>query len=357
MKILAFIGQMQKGGAERVMSLLVNEAARRGFEISLLIGSNIIEYELDEEVKVITLDSDGLNPLNRYNRIRQIFKDEKPDAIISFMSSPSIYACLCSIGLGIPVIVSERNTPKYEVSDKLHGMLRTIAYHFAAGAIFQTEEARDYFSKRLQRRSVVIPNPVKDNLPIADRANVRKRIITLGRLVTQKNHRLLIEAFSMFHKSHSDYVLEIFGRGEKDVAKTELMVYAEGMGVKEVVTINEPIDNIHEAIKDSAMFVLSSDYEGVSNALLECLAVGLPCISTDCPCGGSRMLIEDGENGLLVPVRDAEGLSRAMARIAEDRGFADQLGMKARALREKYSTKEIMGRYLDYIVSVAKRKK
>ena len=354
MKILAFIGQMTKGGAERVMSLLVNEAAARGYEVCLLIGNDKVEYELNKNVRVVSLNSDGISAIDRFKRIRQIFKQEAPDAIISFMSSPSIYACFCAIGLSIPVIVSERNTPKYEVADKLHGYLRSLAYRFASGAIFQTEEARDYFSKKLQRNSVVIPNPVKDNLPEADLFNVKQRIVTLGRLVPQKNHKLLIRAFSMFQKSHPDYELAIYGKGEYEGAKEELMAYAEELGVKSNVLINDPIDNIHEEIKNAAMFVLSSDYEGVSNALLESLAMGLPCISTDCPCGGSRMLIKDGENGQLVPVGDADALVKAMDRMADDKVFADQCGNNAKQARDKYSVKEIMGRYLDYVSSFAK---
>lgn len=357
MKILAFIGQMHKGGAERVMSLLVNDAASRGYDISLLLGRNIVEYEIDKRVRVISLDSDDLNPINRYKRIRQVFKEEAPDAIISFMSSSSIYACLCAIGTDIPVVISERNTPKYEVSDRMHGMLRTFAYRFASGAIFQTEQARDYFSKKLHRNSVVIPNPVKDNLPVAERNHVKKQIVTLGRLVPQKNHKLLIRSFSMFLNTHTDYELVIYGRGKTKESKMDLLAYAESLGVNNKVSISDPIDNVHEEIKDSAMFVLSSDYEGVSNALLECLAVGLPCISTDCPCGGSRMLIKDGQNGLLVPVGDADGLCKAMGRIADDGALADRIGNEAKKVRDKYSAKEIMGRYLDYIISVSKERK
>ena len=111
----------------------------------------------------------------------------------------------------------------------------------------------------------------------------------------QKNHKMLIKAFSLFGAKHGDYELVIYGRGETEDAKKDLLQYIEEMDVNNSVTIKEPIDNVHEEIKDSTMFVLSSDYEGVSNALLECLAMGLPCISTDCPCGGSRMLIKDGD--------------------------------------------------------------
>lgn len=345
---------MHKGGAERVMNLLVNEASCRGHEVCLLVGCGPIEYEIDEKVRVITLDTGILSLKDRFKKIRQVFKNEAPDAIISFMSSPNIYACLCAIGLGIPVIISERNTPKYEVPDMIHGLLRTIAYHFASGAIFQTEEARDYFSKRIQRHSVVIPNPVKDNLPDADRNNVKKRIVTLGRLVPQKNHMMLIKAFSLFEVTHGDYELVIYGRGETEDAKKNLLKYIEALGAKNRVTIKDPIDNVHDDIKGSAMFVLSSDYEGVSNALLECLAMGLPCISTDCPCGGSRMLIKDGDNGLLVPVGDAEELCKAMERMADDKVFADRCGNNAKKIKQIYGVKKIMGRYLDYVSSFKK---
>ena len=351
MKLLAFIGQLHKGGAERVMSLLVNEAVARGHQVSLLLGRMIVEYNVDESVRIINLDSEHLTIWGRLRRIRRLLEDEKYDAVISFMSSPGIYACLSAIGTGVPVIVSERNNPEKEVHDRIHVILRGLAYRFAAGAIFQTEEARDYFFKRLRNRSVVIPNPVKDELPDADRTAVRHEIVTLGRLDLQKNHRLLMEAFSRFLPSHSDYQLTIFGRG---ILEEELIAYAYQLGINEKVSINAPVDNVHEKIRQAAMFVLSSDYEGISNALLECMAMGLPCISTDCPCGGSRMLIENGENGLLVPVGDAAVLSEAMMKIADNEDFANRIGEKAKLVRANFSNHEIMGRYLDYICSVAK---
>ncbi len=351
MKILAFIGQMQKGGAERVMSLLVNEAVALGFQVSLLIGRNVVEYDLNKKVKIINLDADDVNPINRLKKIRHIFKDENPDVIVSFMSSPSIYACLCAIGTGIPVVISERNTPKYEVPGRIHGILRNIAYHFASGAIFQTEQARDYFSKRIRRNSNVIPNPVKDGVPEANRIDVKKVIVSIGRLAPQKNHKMLLDAFSMFLKSHSDYELHIYGRGE---LKNELLDYAAKLGIIENLAIFEPVDDVHEKIKEATMFVLPSNYEGISNALLECLAMGLPCISTDCPCGGSRLLIKNNENGLLVTVGNVEELCAAMIKLAEDKNLANQLGRNAMQLKDLYSTKKIMGRYLDYIISFAK---
>lgn len=351
MKLLAFIGCLQKAGAERVMSLLINEAASQGHDVTLLIGRNVIEYEIDKRINVVNLDTDSLNPMKRFKKVRGFFKRERPEVIVSFMSSASIYACLCGIGLGIPVVISERNSPEYEVPDKAHAILRHIAYHFATGAIFQTEQARDYFFKRLRVNSVVIPNPVRDDLPIADRQNVKREIVTLGRLDPQKNHKMLLSAFAVFLKAYPDYTLKIYGRG---VLKYELEKIAESLNISDKVILHNPIDNVHEEIKTASMFVLSSDYEGISNALLECMAMGLPCISTDCPCGGSRGLIEDGVNGLLVPVGDAAAFCRAMERVAGDNVLANKLGEKARNVNETHGKSNIVGKYLDYLFSLKK---
>ena len=159
MKVLCFIGAMTADGAERVMSLLVNTLACEGNEVILLLQSNIIEYKLDERVKVIVVGNGGAtNPIlsfiNIFKGTRKVFKQENPDVIVSFMSVVSMYACLCSVGLHIPVIVSERNTPAHEVRTKLHSIVRNLSYRLAKGAIFQTTEARDYFPRHIRRISI-----------------------------------------------------------------------------------------------------------------------------------------------------------------------------------------------------------
>ena len=357
MKVLGFIGAMTADGAERVMSLLVNTLASEGHEVVLLLQSNIIEYKLDERIKVIVVGNNGVtNPvssfLNIYKGTRRVFKQENPDVIVSFMSVVSIYACLCSIGLHIPVIVSERNTPSHEVRTKLHSIVRNLSYRLAKGAIFQTKEARDYFPKHIRNLSTIIPNPVSDNLPYADRKNIEKTIVTLGRLDTQKNHKLLIEAFFDFSKTNPDYTLKLYGKGPLENT-LKLLVHKMELEDKVLFMGNQP--QIHEKIRNASMYVLSSDYEGISNALMECMAMGLPCISTDCPCGGSRELIQDGINGVLVPVRDSVKLTEAMERLADDISFANFIGANSKTVRKLYSREKIIGRYIDYIKRCARK--
>lgn len=357
MKVLGFIGAMTADGAERVMSLLVNTLAFEGHEVVLLLQSNIIEYELDERVKVIVVGNNGAsNPvssfLNIYRGTRKVFKQERPDVIVSFMSVVSMYACLCSIGLHIPVIVSERNTPSHEVRTKVHSIVRNLSYRLAKGAIFQTKEARDYFPKHIRNHSTIIPNPVSDDLPYADRENMEKSIVTLGRLDTQKNHKLLIEAFYDFSKLHPNYTLKLYGKGPLGETLKK-QVQEMGLEGKVLFMGNQP--QIHEKIRNASMYVLSSDYEGISNALMECMAMGLPCISTDCPCGGSRELIQDGINGVLVPVGDRKTLADAMGRVADNMVFANFIGANSKRIRESYSREKIIGRYIDYIKSCANK--
>lgn len=357
MKVLCFIGAMTADGAERVMSLLVNTLAREGNEVILLLQSNIIEYKLDERVKVIVVGNGGAtNPISSFRNIfkgtRKVFKQENPDVIVSFMSVVSMYACLCSVGLHIPVIVSERNTPAHEVRTKLHSIVRNLSYRLAKGAIFQTAEARDYFPRHIRSISTIIPNPVSDGLPFADRTNIKKEIVTLGRLDTQKNHRLLIDAFSDFSATQPDYVLKLYGKGQLEGVLRD-QVYRLGLSEKVLFMGNQP--EIHDKIRNASMYVLSSDYEGISNALMECMAMGLPCISTDCPCGGSRQLIQDGVNGVLVPVGDRTALTNAMSRVANNLDFANAIGANAKRIREAYSREKIIGSYIDYIKKCANK--
>lgn len=104
--------------------------------------------------------------------------------------------------------------------------------------------------------------------------------------------------------------------------------------------------DVREQIKDAAMFVLSSDYEGISNSMLEAMALGMPVIATDCPIGGSKMYIKDGINGLLVPVGDAQALAAAMDRLAGDAAFARQLGAEAAKVKENLAVSRIADRFL-----------
>ena len=97
------------------------------------------------------------------------------------------------------------------------------------------------------------------------------------------------------------------------------------------------------------MYVLSSDYEGISNSLLEAMAIGLPVIATDCPCGGCRLCIENEKNGLLVPVGDDKAMAEAMGRIAAEPKKADSMGKTASKIAERFSIRHISGEWIALI--------
>lgn len=108
-------------------------------------------------------------------------------------------------------------------------------------------------------------------------------------------------------------------------------------------------------MRGAAMFVLSSDYEGLPNVLIEAMAMGLPVISTDCPSGGPANLIEDGRNGLLVPVGDENALYKAMSSIAESEELASMLGENALKIKEKLDAAVVAERWRNYLGEVAKK--
>ncbi len=352
-KLCFVISSMMRGGAERVMSILVNESVRRGYEVHLLLQSSPqVEYELNCEVNVVDLSckTQGVRGLvsaiKRIAALKEAILSIKPDLVISFLTVCNMYTSLALRGTGIPVIVSERNDPVKDCPNVFKRWLRNYCYGFATGYIFQTGDAKNHFNNTIQSKSIIIPNPVKNGLPNADVSSAAKTIVAAARLNKQKNYPLLLNAFKLFLSDYPDYTLKIFGDGDK---KDELVVLCQKLGIFEKVTFEGNVNNLHDRIKDARMFVLSSDYEGISNSLLEAMAMGLPCISTDCPCGGSRMLIEDGVSGLLTPVGNVEAFHKAMKKIADSDELALKLSENAKAVRRNYSEDVILKQYFEFM--------
>lgn len=355
-KYLFVINNLKANGAERVMSLIVNKVCRGGGDVTLLfLKEKLIEYPIDERVKVVTIgdyeNGKTGSPLRSLVTLRKILKKINPDIVLSFLTTCNIYACLSAFGLGIPVIVSERNTPNLDCTSRKRRKIRDFAYKLAKGFIFQTEEAKKVFSEKIQKRSIVIPNPVKDELPLSDMKFDSRKIVAAGRLVKQKNYRMMLDAFALFLSSHEGYSLHIFGDGEE---KEELISYTKTLNISKEVIFHGAVKNVHDQIKDASMFLLSSDFEGISNSLLEALAMGLPVVSTDCPCGGSKMLIGDNERGLLSPVGNAEAFAENMKLLAESRELQNRVSKAAVTVRTIFSEKEIISKYVEYMDKVSR---
>lgn len=344
-KIVFVLPDMQGGGSERVVAMLAGEYAKRGYPTAILLfAGNRIAYPLDERVEVcIAGRASGGNPfiqLGRLIRMRRFYRRNKGCHIFSFCVRGSIFTVIAAAGIPHRFFVSERNDPTRIPEQRL----RDWSYRRAEKLILQTEDMKKCFASDLQEKSVVIPNPVAGGMPAPYEGERRKRIVSVGRMQPQKNHKLLLDAFAVFHKVYEDYELHIFGVGELEEA---LRKQAEDLQIADKVVFRGFSNDVQNEIRDCAMFVLSSDYEGISNSMIEALAIGVPVISTDCPVGGSRTYIEQEISGLLTPVGDRDALAEAMLRIAEDPELAHKLSVNGAKISEKYSLEKIADRFLE----------
>ena len=353
MKYLFVATGMRFGGAERVMSILANEWCSRGEKVRFFLTGTPAEssYPLSEGVKIVssfeTAQETRFEQIVHIREIRKECINWKPDVVISFYNDVCALVAFAIRGLNIPLIYSERNDPNkfnQRVIDKLY---RKIVEHKADKFVFQTEGAKKCYPDKVQRRSCVILNPLDTaSFPMHDFVNEEKTIVSVGRLEAQKNQSLLIDAFSMIMDQIPDFRLVIFGEGK---LRKKLEDCVQQKGLQRRVFLPGAKTGIQDYIKNAALFVLSSDYEGIPNALIEAMAIGLPCVSTDCSPGGARELIVDKENGLLVPCNDTEELANAIIRMIQDRELAKRCGEKAHEIRNRVEASLIADRWLEFI--------
>lgn len=347
MRIIFIIADMPGGGSERVLANLADEFVERGIEVKLMMtAGEQVAYPLNKKIEVMSLGAQSggsiLKRIKRIVKMRQIFCDNADSYFISFGTETNLFSIIASGFLPNRLIISERNDPNQCEFPKL----RDLLYRFSDFFVFQTEDARDCFSGAIRQRSAVIPNPLNKELPEVFKGERRKVVAAVGRLTAQKNHALLLRAFEEFQRDFPEYQLWIYGIGELLNALKE---QAETLGIEDKVRFMGFMPDVLEQIRDCSMYVLSSDYEGISNSLGEAMAVGIPVIATDCPIGGSRMCIENGKNGFLVPMQDSSTLAEVMKNLAGDKELSDALSVMASAVRDTYSVGRIADLWLEVL--------
>ncbi len=317
--LLFLIGELGGGGAEKVCCVLASKTAEKyPTAILYLSETDRPAYPLDPRVETIRLEYEDVpfrpNPfawlaalLRNFARVRKIKRERKVDVSVSFLLTPNRLNVFSR--QGERVVTAECNNPRIRQAEKF--WMTRILYALSDRVVFQSTKVRDMYSARIRRRSTIVMNPIS----VACRADAvrKKRIVTAGRLTAQKNHPLLIRSFARFLKDHPDHTLTIYGEGE-DRDKLEKLI--SDLGLEGKVFLPGNVADVHGKMRDAEMFVLSSDFEGLSNALLEAMSMGLACISTRCE--GSTDVIRDGENGLLVDIGDGDGLTEKMRLLAGD---------------------------------------
>ena len=354
--LMFYINGIQSGGAERVMVQLCGKFAAAGYRCILVTSYEAPgEYPIPEGVERISMEKTKttqgrlVKNLRRIRLLRSYIKKYRPDALISFMLEPNFRALIAAAGLKVKTVVSVRNDPEREYGGKLGGLVGKYLMPRADGCVFQTEQAKAWFPEKLQSRSAVIMNQVNEGFFRTRYEGERRDIVSVGRLNPQKNHAMLIRSFAAVADRVPDD-LRIYGEGE---LREELEALSASLGVKDRVKLMGLSDNVPEAIKDAKVFALSSDYEGMPNALLEAMALGLPCVSTDCPCGGPEMVIQNGVNGLLIPVGDEGAMAESLLYLLRDAETAGRMGEGARRSAENYRPEKIFALWRDYIEKIA----
>lgn len=349
---------MFAGGAERVISVLANSWVKLGSECYLFTIDNEKNfYRLDNQIKIIPIGKRSyfriFDKFYRYRELRSQIVILNPDVVLSMPEDIGIYVILALMGLKIPVVVSERNNPWVMPNKKITRLLRNFAYIKVDGLVFQTDKAASFFSQKIRNKGIILPNPLDlSNLPDLYTGSREKIIVSVGRLEKQKNYFLLIDAFAQFYKKHEDFKLIIYGEGSMRGALEE---YSHKYELDNCVFFPGRDSDVVEKIRKAACFVLSSDYEGVPNALIEAMAVGVPCIATDCPSGGPASLIADGLNGFLVPTGDALALSHKMGQVVDDHKIAERFSAEGSKVKDIFNSSAVSKKWFDYLCTVIEK--
>ncbi len=357
MKIAFITRSLTGGGAERVVSVLANSFVKEStvdqvFVISLI--EDKVTYPIDDRIIYLANKSPESNKvrrvIQRYRFLRSTIRKIDPDVIISFCTQINIYSILAMHGMKGKLIISERNDPNNDPEQSYVRKLRDLIYGRShASAVFQTPDAAEYFRNIIRGSSVIIMNPIKEGLPGRYIGTREHRIVSVARLTHVKNHQMLIKAFATISNKYPDYILEIYGEGPE---KEPLTTLIRELGIEEKVFLRGFCADVHEKIVKASCFVLPSNYEGISNSMIEALGLGLPTICTDCPIGGARMTISNGVNGILIPVGDQHALEDSLVSILSDKIFAEKLSNEAVKINDRLSSELISNQWKEFIITV-----
>lgn len=365
MKVLFCIDSLTKGGAERVICNLSNYLIEHNDVSIVTLNTCTPEYLIDKKIELASLENNKtiiyeneknnvikkvLLMMKRIRLMKKQIKKINPDIIISFLPYTSFITLLANKKLNKKVIVSVRNDPKIEYESKIYNFLMKKLYPKANGFVFQTKDAKKYFDEIFDFDYEIIPNPINPDFVCKPFNGKRKmEIVNVGRLYHQKNQKLLIEAFSKIADKYPNYKLIIYGEG---IERNNLQHQINELNLTNKVILYGNVSDIKEKIYESSLFVLSSNFEGMPNALMEAMALGLPVISTDCPCGGPKFLIKNNESGILVPINDVEKMANAMDKILSDNKLAKKISKNANKIGEQLSPNIINKKWEEYILKI-----
>lgn len=363
MNIAIMTGSLSKGGTERVIVNLTDYLIEKGDSVaivSLRVAKE--EYKLNTNAKRYIWDltenetkSGRIARISnfkaRVDKLNGIWDEIKPDVVLSFIGKNNIMALLTAKRRGIPVIVAVRGEPKEEYYAKWMQYAARHMFKRADKVVLQTKGQLEFFPENIKSKSVILKNPLNpqflvDPVPFDEREPL---IVSVGRIDANKNHRMIIDAFSNIRSEFPEYKLVIYGDGE---LRRELTDYVKSLHMDDYIKLPGRVDDVPNTIKKARVFVLSSDTEGSPNALIEAMCLSICCISTDCPSGGPGELINDWENGLLIPVRNTPKMQDVLQKILNNLHEAERIAMNASTTRDIYNPETVLDEWRKTLKSV-----
>lgn len=361
---LAFVlPNLSGGGAARVATILCGEWVKAGHEVHLItyeepgavsaypLDSRVVRHQIGACVSPKRLLDFVGNNVRRVFRLRRTFRRLRPTAIMAFLAEANMAAVLAGRGLGVPVVISERNHPGHDVTSTMNAFLRRHLYPLATRLCVQTDDIRAWFQTNLPMDATVIPNPVL--MPEARIRKItggvglvrRRRAISLGRLDPQKGFDNLISAFATIAAEVPDWDIVIHGEGGQ---RADLERQIERLGLEGRILLPGATSSPMEALRSADLYLHPARYEGFPNAVLEALSCGLCVVATDCP-GGTGEILQGDRYGVLVPSEDVGALAGAMRRAMQDGAFRARYAADAADAIRVYAPDAIAARWIGEI--------
>lgn len=344
MRIMFVTPGMGFGGAERVMSILANKLTEQGEQISFVVMDDDKElaYPLHDGVALHFMQTARFDKHGNLARLIKVLrghiKNLRPDVIVSFFSTTLAFSWLASFGMGIPLVFSERNDPYHNINGIKAKLYQTIALGCSKHIVFQTAGARDYYGSWVKRKATIILNPFDGRSLPQEHPQKEKLLVSAGRLCEQKNQAVIIDAFQKIADRYPEHRLVIYGEGP---LREQLQSRIDNYGLSDRILLPGTDRNLLERIQNAELFLFGSDFEGLPNALIEAMALGLPCVSTDCSPGGARELIDNYKSGIVVPCGNGEKMAEAISFMLDDPQTAKAMGTEARKILDKLSVEAI----------------
>lgn len=363
MRITFITNSLGIGGSEKMIKFVANGLSNLGHNVSIInlnTTGDLSNAENNEYIKVFNANILYKNTfITNFHYLKFVLanvKKTRPEVLIGFLFLGNFFSVIVGKILRIPSIISERSNPFFE--NKNLSIFTKIKLHFinkANGAVFQTKGASLFYQTSLQKNCCIIANPI--SLPLDFKCNdihtKRNTIVSLGRLDNkQKRVDITLKAFAKFHKLHKDYKLLIYGSGPDELYLKQLtdeLKLSESVFFKGIS--REPLKDLN----NGKIFIITSEYEGISNTLLEAMALGLAVVSTDHSPGGASLLIQNRKNGLLTPVNDIDAIAKALEEYADNERLVKTCSLEAKNVLNLFKPNHIINLWEEYILFIKKK--